>query len=338
MADDGTNNGENFVFLSLGYGNEAYANGENQFSLEVKTTRNSASDLELTALGADASVAEVQIARIGTDVFTLYRLPGEDWQVHRRFSRPDMPGTLQVGLVTYTDWEKANDFDPFYQNSNVLTPDGFDPTPGQAFNPDLVAGFDYARYVSLSVPESLSGIDLLNDATDEQLLSFLGAPANLIEAVVEENSAPTISEIADQAVLVGENQLVVDLGANDAYGDSLSFEVVVSGSLAGEIMAGHDLHTIEGVGDYALNWGGQSEKWLQGNNGWYFLLPDGSLNEWGGSFESSTQLAAFSVDVYNDPQILLTSVAPEILTEVVDGQLVITSGNETGTVEIEVVV
>ena len=126
-------------------------------------------------------------------------------------------------------------------------------------------------------------------------------------------------------MLVGENQLVVDLGANDANGDSLSFEVVVSGSLAGEIMAGHDLHTIEGVGDYALNWGGQSEKWLQGNNGWYFLLPDGSLNEWGGSFESSTQLAAFSVDVYNDPQILLTSVAPEILTEVVDGQLVITS-------------
>tara|TARA_R110002072_G_scaffold13481_2_gene56860 strand:- start:52570 stop:55641 length:3072 start_codon:yes stop_codon:yes gene_type:complete len=338
MADDGTNNGENFVFLSLGYGNEAYANGENQFSLEVKTTRNSASDLELTALGSDASVAEVQIARIGTDVFTLYRLPGEDWQVHRRFSRPDMPETLQVGLVTYTDWEKANDFDPFYQNSNVLTPDGFNPTPGQAFNPDLVAGFDYARYVSLSVPESLSGIDLLNDATDEQLLSFLGAPANLIEAVVEENSAPTISEIADQAVLVGENQLVVDLGANDANGDSLSFEVVVSGSLAGEIMAGHDLHTIEGVGDYALNWGGQSEKWLQGNNGWYFLLPDGSLNEWGGSFESSTQLAAFSVDVYTDPQILLTSTLPEISTEVVDGQLVITSGNETGSLEIEVTV
>ena len=76
---------------------------------------------------------------------------GEEWQVHRRYSRPDMPETLQVGMVTYTDWEKANDFDPFYQNSNALTPDGFDPTPGQAFNPDLVAGFDYARYVSLNV-------------------------------------------------------------------------------------------------------------------------------------------------------------------------------------------
>lgn len=338
MADDGTNNGENFVFLSLGYGNAAYANGENQFNLEVKTTRNSSSNLELTELGPDASVAEIQIARIGTDVFTLFRLPGEEWQVHRRYSRPDMPETLQVGMVTYTDWEKANDFDPFYQNSNALTPDGFDPTPGQAFNPDLEAGFDYARYVSLNVPESLDGVDLLNDATDEQLLSFLGDPANLIEEVVEENSAPTISEIDDQAVLVGDEQLIVDLGAGDADGDSLEFEVQVSVSWAGQIMADHNLHTIAGVDDYAVNWGGQNEKWLQGDNGWYFLLPDGSLNEWGGSFESSTQLAAFSVDVYNDPQILLTSSAPEISTEIVDGQLVITSGNETGTVEIEVTV
>ncbi len=338
MADDGTNNGENFVFLSLGYGNAAYANGENQFNLEVKTTRNSSSDLELTELGPDASVAEIQIARIGTDVFTLFRLPGEEWQVHRRYSRPDMPETLQVGMVTYTDWEKANDFDPFYQNSNALTPDGFDPTPGQAFNPDLEAGFDYARYVSLNVPESLNGVDLLNDATDEQLLSFLGDPANLIEEVVEENLAPTISEIDNQAVLVGEEQLIVDLGAGDADGDSLEFEVQVLASWAGQIMAEHNLHTIAGVDDYAANWGGQNEKWLQGDNGWYFLLPDGSLNEWGGSFESSTQLAAYSVDVYNDPQILLTSSAPEISTEIVDGQLVITSGNETGTVEIEVTV
>lgn len=338
MADDGTNNGENFVFLSLGYGNAAYANGENQFNLEVKTTRNSSSNLELTELGPDASVAEIQIARIGTDVFTLFRLPGEEWQIHRRFSRPDMPETLQVGMVTYTDWEKANDFDPFYQNSNALTPDGFDPTPGQAFNPDLVAGFDYARYVSLNVPETLAGVDLLNDATDEQLLSFLGNPANLIEDVVETNTAPAISQIDDQTVLVGETELIVPLNASDADGDSLEYDVVVAGSLAGEIMAEHDLHTIDGVGDYALNWGGQNEKWLQGNNGWYFLLPDGSLNEWDSSFEDSTQLAMLSVNVYDDPQLLLNRVAPDILAELVDGQLVISSGSQTGTINIEVIV
>ncbi|MFP6764192.1 MAG: hypothetical protein VB858_11250, partial [Planctomycetaceae bacterium] len=51
MRDDGTNNGENYVFLSLGYGNSA-----NEFSLEVKTTRNSNSQLELSPLGADVEI------------------------------------------------------------------------------------------------------------------------------------------------------------------------------------------------------------------------------------------------------------------------------------------
>jgi hypothetical protein len=139
-------------------------------------------------------------------------------------------------------------------------------------------------------------------------------------------------------VLVGETQLIIDLNASDANGDALEYEVVVAGSLAGEIMAEHDLHTIDGVSDYAINWGGQSEKWLQGNNGWYFLLPDGSLNEWDSSFENSTQLAMFSADVYDDPQLLLNGTSPDISTEIVDGQLVITSGTQTGAVGIEVTV
>jgi hypothetical protein len=176
LADDGTNDGENYVFLSLGYGALA-----NEFSLEVKTTRNSNSQLELTPLGQDASVINVQTARIGTDVFTLYQRPGEEWQVHRRYSRPDMPETIQVGLVTYTDWDKANDFDPFYHNGNVLTEDGFNPTPNQPFNPDLVAGFEYARYVRPDVPDALSGINLLTQATDAQLLTFLGDASNIAE-------------------------------------------------------------------------------------------------------------------------------------------------------------
>ena len=82
MVNDGTNNGENYVFLSFGYGN-----GSNQFSLEVKTTRNSNSQLQLTPLGQNANTATVQIARIGNAIITLYQLPGQDWQVHQRYSR-----------------------------------------------------------------------------------------------------------------------------------------------------------------------------------------------------------------------------------------------------------
>ena len=129
MADDGTNNGENYIFLSAGYG----AGNSDEFALEVKTTRNSDSQLELTPLGADTNVVNVQIARIGDSVIAMYQLPGEEWQVHRRYSRPDMPATMQVGLVTYTDWTKANDFSPFVQNSSVLTqrqPQGTSPNSG----------------------------------------------------------------------------------------------------------------------------------------------------------------------------------------------------------------
>lgn len=177
MADDGTNNGENYVFLSGGF-----AAGANQFSLEVKTTRNSDSQLEVTGLGQDANIIRVQTARIGDAVIVNYQIPGEEWVQHRRYSRPDMPETLQVGFVTYTDWDKVNDFDPFVHNQTVLDPATVaDPTPEQPFNPDLTVGFEYARFQSPDVPESLAGADLTNPAEvdDAQLLAFLGDAANV---------------------------------------------------------------------------------------------------------------------------------------------------------------
>ena len=69
---------------------------------------------------------------------SLYQLPGQDWVVHRRYERDDLPDTLQVGLVTYSDWTKVNDFGHFFHNSNALEP-GIqpDPTPGEPFNPEL---------------------------------------------------------------------------------------------------------------------------------------------------------------------------------------------------------
>ena len=92
MADDGTNNGENYIFLSAGYG----AGNPDEFALEVKTTRNSNSQLELTSIGSDSNIVRVQLARIGNSIIALYQLPGEEWTVHRRYSRPDMPETMQL--------------------------------------------------------------------------------------------------------------------------------------------------------------------------------------------------------------------------------------------------
>jgi hypothetical protein len=501
QLDDGTNNGENYVFLSLGHGVDG------QFSFEVKTTRNSSSQLELTPLGMTANTATLRIARIGTSVITMYRLPGEDWTVHRRFDRPDMPETLQLGMVTYTDWNKASDFDPFVHNSTVLQSGVVDPTPAEPFNPDLVASFEYARFARPDVPVELSGVDLVNAASDEQLLSFLGdapivnpdpepepdplepvvigdqlmsrtddlleislpgqidgQPAEYSAAIIENvaaalnaghglyvfsddyalnwggqnekwlqgddnyfyllpggavfewggsfesstylatlgesyyenpallataeplaaaimlgetgsgqtltidpadsfvgslhirltttfggeaieevfevtvaNQAPEIGTIPDASLLVGEDVLI-DLSASDADGDSLSFEIEVIGSPASQAMAEHHLHEAPGVDNFALNWGGQNEKWLQGDAGWYFLLPDGSLNQWGGSFESSTQLAQLSIAEYDNPHLLLNAEVPDVEAAVVGGQLLLTAGSQTGAFQIEVTV
>lgn len=236
MQDDGTNNGENYVFLSMGHGTDG------QFTFEVKTTRNSNSQLELTPM--NSNTASVQLARIGNSIIALLQVPGQDWIVHRRYSRPDMPETLQVGLVSYSDWNKASDFDPFYHNSNVLDGTGFDPTPGEAYNPDLVAGYEYARYVRPQLPSELEGVDLVNAATDEQLLSFLGATANTPGDTGSGNDIPTVS-VAPAAATLSESA-----GATSAFVVSrtggTAEPLTVSYSTAGTAAAGSDFDALPG--------------------------------------------------------------------------------------------
>lgn len=488
MADDGTNTGENYVFLSMGHGAGTSSNG---FTLEVKTTRNSDSQLELTPLEGAANSIIIQTARIGNSVITLYQRPGEQWHVHRRFTRDDMPQTLQVGLVSYSDYGKVSTYSPLYHNGHRLGPE-FNPSPAVPFNPDVSVGFDYARFVTPEIPAELQGVDLVNDASAQQLLSFLGDMANqdpadggeqvpemgdqvmnrsddllslslpatlggqdvsyspevienlaaelqstenltvfrddfglnwggmnekwlqsdggyvyllpggevwqwngsfasstplvrlngdyyddplqLVQAVAIDvsvmidatsdlqidpdsdfagqfsvrlthnsptdsgvqdfsvtvlNQAPQLSPLADVSMTVGQTGLPVDITATDADGDLLSFEVTVEGSLAAQLSQEHGLFD-GGLDNYSLNWGGQQEKWLRGDAGWYYLLPDGSLYHWEGSFASSTLLGVPGADYYDDPQQLLNAVAPDASVTVIDGQLVIDAGTQTG--------
>ncbi len=237
MQDDGTNNGENYVFLSMGYGNSG------EMSFEVKTTRNSNSQLELTPV--NSNTATLQVARIGNSIITLLRLPGEEWTVHRRYSRPDMPATLQIGLVAYTNWEKASDFTPFFHNSNVLVPGiSPNPTPGEAFTPDLEAGFEYARFATPQLPQSLAGVDLVTAATDQQLLSFLGDNASceggctIDDGTLVQVRLETVDANGDvlSSVTVGESfflrATVDDLRADGAGVFSAYIDVAYDGDLA----------------------------------------------------------------------------------------------------------
>ncbi|MBK8503772.1 MAG: hypothetical protein IPL46_17110 [Saprospiraceae bacterium] len=126
---------------------------------------------------------QIRVARIGSAIIVLNRMPGGNWQVHRRYERLDFPAGLQVGFVTYTDWEKVSAYyqndHVFYHNSHVIN-DALtdDPTEGVPFNPDLIGTFDFARFDDVNVPGELAGVDLVTEASDNQLLSFLGYDSN----------------------------------------------------------------------------------------------------------------------------------------------------------------
>lgn len=298
QADDGTNNGENYVFLSLGHATD------DQFSLEVKTTRNSHSLLELAPVGVTANRAKIQIARVNNAILTLVQFPGEEWQVHRRYSRPDMPQTLQVGLVSYTDYGKASEFDPLFHNSNAL--DGsVNPNPANPFNPDLSASFDYARFVRPDVPETLQGVDLVTNGSDAQLLSFLGGHAD----TPGDDDLPTVG---DQSVI--HDQALELMLAETHNGASLSYDIELLGDSLYQLDQQHELQF---DGDYHQNWGGRDERWMTGVDGWYYLLPNGDLHRWDGDFESSTLLGELGADVYQDPTQLHDADLPAEV--VVDG-------------------
>ena len=154
---------ENYVFLSLGS-----ATSPGVFQYEVKTTVDSASTL-IIAPGISRSA--IQVARLGSAMIMLRDDGGGNWVVHRRYARPDMPAALQVGLTTYTDWSHANQLAPFAHNQTVIT-NG---------TPDLIARFDYLRFCRPQVPSNLVGLVFTdtNQVSDADLLSFLGAHANV---------------------------------------------------------------------------------------------------------------------------------------------------------------
>jgi hypothetical protein len=151
--------GENYVFLSIGA-----ADHPGMFQFEVKTTLNSNSVLDLTP--APGGHATIQWARLGS-VFIALRNIGGTWSVHRRYYRPDMPETLQVGMTVYTDYPDASKFSPLVHNSTVIT----------TGNPDLIAAFDYFRFARPRIPAALAGANF-STVSDADLLSFLGANAN----------------------------------------------------------------------------------------------------------------------------------------------------------------
>ena len=91
----------NWLHVSVGSGDLA-----RPVAVEDKTTQMSNSNLQLTALSSPS--AEIRAVRSGNDVTFYYREnAAAAWTALRTFARPDLPPTIQVGLMVYS-WDSPN--------------------------------------------------------------------------------------------------------------------------------------------------------------------------------------------------------------------------------------
>lgn len=150
---------ENYVFLSTGS-----ASSTTVPQLEVKTTVNNSSSLHITNISTTSQV-QIRLVRKANAIIALYRLPGGNWVVHRRYDRGDMPSAVQAGFVAYTDWNKVNTYSIGFHNQNTLNED-LNPDPSTdtslVFRPDIIGKFEYARFEEVHVPEVYDTLDFSN--------------------------------------------------------------------------------------------------------------------------------------------------------------------------------
>ena len=226
-----TSGGENFVFLAAGFAatNHPSCSGCPGPHLEVKNTVNGNSSLQVSSISTYENV-NIRIARVGDAVITLYQLPGEDWEVRERYNRSDFPDEVQIGFVTYTDWQKVSSYTPFFHNSHVLN-DNLNPDPSSnqnlAFNPDLIGNFEFGRFDNTSNP--FPGTNLVTEATDAELLSFLGyetetfCPTEIhINDTIVQNQ---IAEMKTSDLITADN--IIELNSTVTYSSTNSIELEI---------------------------------------------------------------------------------------------------------------
>ncbi len=74
------------------------------------------------------------------------------------------------------------------------------------------------------------------------------------------------------------------------------------------------------------NWGGLNERWMLGDDNWYYVTPDGAFYEWNGSERSNlsgTQVGQLSPEYHADPSLIYNALNPAWFNVQVDpGQTV----------------
>lgn len=121
---------EDWVFITTGYGDPSKGEGKPQ--LETKTTDDSRSDLRLIASRTDW--LNLRMIKLASTFYMFYQFEGEEWKLSRVFTREDMPETLQVGLLAYTDWDQV-----------IRDPQTFNNDPSKLPG-DLIVRSDYIHF------------------------------------------------------------------------------------------------------------------------------------------------------------------------------------------------
>jgi hypothetical protein len=80
------------------------------------------------------------------------------------------------------------------------------------------------------------------------------------------------------------------------------------------------------TGNLFLNYGGQNEKWLLGNDGWYFVKPDGTLWKWDGTANQATGTlqATLDPDYYTNIQRLYDAKPNQVAVNLTSHTLTMT--------------
>ena len=108
---------ENYVFVAAGTTSEPGAP-----KIETKSAVRSRPLVKHYPRETNGPI-ELRLVRLDQTVIALYRRPGGGWQIHERFYRPDLPTTLQVGLMAYGDYATVREqvwYDPWAYNTSVL--------------------------------------------------------------------------------------------------------------------------------------------------------------------------------------------------------------------------
>jgi len=146
---------ENRIALNFGTANPVAQPNPDLWEVIVSDTTNSGGTFysSTQAVPVGENRVTLQMVRIGSAILLLRRHPGGDWIVESQFDRPDLPDTVQIGIVTAADYNAVAGLTAFEHNRTISA----------AGSPDVVVDVDWFR-ISTADP-ALSGGDLLGLAT-----------------------------------------------------------------------------------------------------------------------------------------------------------------------------